>query len=114
MRTCNTNYLEWCKAYGITPTEYDNESLSYYQVLCKVLSRLTELEKIFTCETSEKVLEILDSVLGNATYDKENNKIIFSYEINVTSCLHNYNSENEAIKIESEEKKHGCIKVFTE
>jgi hypothetical protein len=110
---CN-NYNDWCKIYGITPTEYDNESLSYYQVLCKVLSRLTELEKIFTCETSEKVLEILDSVLGNATYDKENNKIIFSYEINVTSCLHNYNLENEEIKIESEEKKHGCIKVFTE
>lgn len=110
---CN-NYNDLCKIYGITPTEYDNESLSYYQVLCKVLSRLTELEKIFTCETSEKVLEILDSVLGNATYDKENNKIIFSYEINVTSCLHNYNSENEAIKIESEEKKHGCIKICTE
>lgn len=110
---CNNNY-DWCKAYGITPTEYDNESLSYYQVLCKVLSRLTELEKIFTCETSEKVLEILDSVMGNATYDKENSKIIFSYEINVTSCLHNYNLENEEIKIESEEKKHGRVKICAE
>jgi len=61
----------------VLPLVYD-ESLSYYEVLCKVISRLNDLTDMITNKLGELVKEHINKFFAEVLYDEETKCISFA------------------------------------
>lgn len=76
----------WC--HKILPLVYDN-SLSYYETLCKFSNKLNELIQFINDLIDEKIIEYIDKRFND----------MFINAI--------YNESEESITLKLEERKHG-------
>ena len=66
MDTFSTFYF-WCQK--VLPLVYD-ESLSYYEVLCKVVAKLNELIVDFGENVVDTIRSVVSTVVVDASYDE--------------------------------------------
>lgn len=64
----------------VIPLVYD-ESLSYYEVLGKVIQKLNELIEYNENFTIEQIREVVSSLILEALYDEENETIYLTTEV---------------------------------
>lgn len=64
----------------VIPLVYD-ESLSYYEVLGKVVQKLNELIEYTENFTIEQIREVVSSLILEALYDEENETIYLTTEV---------------------------------
>lgn len=64
----------------VIPLVYD-ESLSYYEVLGKVVQKLNELIEYNENFTIEQIREVVSSLILKALYDEENETIYLTTEV---------------------------------
>lgn len=64
----------------VIPLVYD-ESLSYYEVLGKVVQKLNELIEYNENFTIEQIREVVSSLILEALYDEENETIYLTTEV---------------------------------
>lgn len=61
----------------VLPLVYD-DSLSYYEQVCKVVSKLNEVVELVNNELEEYVRERIDALFINAIYDAETETLILT------------------------------------
>lgn len=86
----------------VIPLTYD-ESLSYYEVLCKLTNKMNEvisyLDEDLT-ETSYKLVnEFLKSQYANCLYTKDTENLTLAFDTIVTDANHTYDVANETMTI---------------
>lgn len=67
-------------SYKVLPLVYD-DSLSYYESICKLSNKVNEIIAYVDTELEEKFREQLDKLFINAMYDKDNETLILSIGI---------------------------------
>ena len=90
----------------ILPLVYD-DSLSYYEVLCKLTTKINEMIEFInegiSNEVKKYVRDIINKLIILYTYDSDNTRLIFgihSTDENEDYCdYHEYDSSNETISI---------------
>lgn len=86
----------------ILPTVYD-DSLSYYETLCKFRNALIEMQNVINNKIDDYIKDNLNGIIFNAIYDEANEKIIFGFEDISTGCdIHSYNPATNTLTISKE------------
>lgn len=87
-------------SHKILPLVYD-DSLSYYEILCKVVDKVNELiEALTEGLTNEFVKKILENALLNVVYDEEDECISFTLDvIEADSDNHTFDVESKTMII---------------
>ena len=92
-----------CCVHKILPLVYD-DSLSYYEVLCKVIAKVNELGEFISETLEEDVKAIIDkyfnSIMIDALYDESNETITLKKELIAGDGLHTYSASNTTMTIE--------------
>lgn len=90
--------------YKILPLVYD-DSLSYYEFLCKLTKTVNQLidgfNDDFTDIVKENINKHFNRLMGNVLYTEETETIHFTIEtiIEATGCEHIYSSKNKDMEI---------------
>lgn len=86
----------------VLPLAYD-ESLSYYEVLCKLTDKMNEVIDFMSDNISEVgyklVNEFLKKMFANALYTKETENLTLAFDTIVTDANHSYDGANETMTI---------------
>lgn len=91
------------KIFKALPTVYE-DALSYYEVLCKLIGCVGELQDIINGDNTEFVKKLLDECVFRATYDGSKERIIFAYEvIESGEEVHRYDNTDNTLYITSKE-----------
>ena len=69
----------WCQS--VLPLVYD-DSLSYYEVLCKVVAKLNEVIDFVNNNIKEYITEALNKLVAQLYYDEDNEAIVINLEVN--------------------------------
>ena len=89
--------------YNILPLVYD-DSLSYYEVLCKVQAKCNELIENYNNDFDTMITKYIEDhfneIMVNASYNEELERITFQAEI-IADGDHTYNINRKAIEIEN-------------
>lgn len=92
----------WCQK--ILPIVYD-DSLSYYETLCKLVAKMNEIINAINHNDWEKIVieeinKYFNSIMIDAMYDKPSRTITFARkEIVVKDGLHIYTADNSTMDI---------------
>lgn len=90
----------------ILPLVYD-DSLSYYEVLCKVIDKLNEIiiayNQLLETGLTDEIDKYLNSILINAIYDEKTETITLKKEISVTNASHVYDGNSKSLIIKDSE-----------
>ena len=65
---------------SILPVVYD-DSLSYYEVLCKVVAKINEVIGFVNDHIKEYIEEALNKLIADLFYDAENEAIVINLEV---------------------------------
>ncbi len=65
---------------NVLPLVYD-DSLSYYEVLCKISAKLNEVIKFVNDNIKEYIEEALNKLVGEIYYDEPNEAIVINLEV---------------------------------
>lgn len=88
--------------HKVLPLVYD-DSLSYYEFLCKVVAKLNEVIEYINGNVSKLIKEILSQALFGALYIEEEECIVLQSDvIEVDDGLHVYNPSTKTMTIKSE------------
>lgn len=91
------------KITKVLPTVYE-DSLSYYEVLCKLIDCVKELQDTMNGDISEYIKKVLADVIFMVTYDKAEEMIIFGYDvIQGGEDIHTYSDTDNTIYITRKE-----------
>lgn len=82
----------------ILPTAYA-DSLSYYEEICKLTEKMNELIIDINDNLTNYISNNFNNIMVDAIYDEDNERIVLSKEIIVTSDTHSYSSETKTIKV---------------
>lgn len=66
---------------SILPVVYD-DSLSYYEVLCKVVAKINEIVGFVNDQLKEYIENALSKLVADLFYDEENEAIVINLEVN--------------------------------
>lgn len=99
------DYLRFGAINKILPLTYD-DSLSYYEMCCKMLTKINELvgayNDDFTDMLKEAIINNLNKIMFELMYDEEEERItFFSNMIKVTDAStheYNYNTRTLTVK----------------
>lgn len=71
------NEVKMCKPYcqKVLPLVYD-DSLSYYEVVCKLTSKVNDLIEIMNDHLDDYIREQLDKLFINAMYDEKTETLV--------------------------------------
>lgn len=69
----------WC-SQKVLPLSYD-DSLSYYEVLCKLTSKMNEVIETLNDELETMIKEQIDKLFINAVYDASTETLVLSLEM---------------------------------
>lgn len=82
----------------ILPTAY-GDSLSYYEEICKLTKKMNELIIDINDNLTNYIRNNFNNIMVDSIYDEDNERIVLSKEIIVTSDTHSYSSETKTIKV---------------
>ena len=85
----------------ILPLVYD-DSLSYYELLCKVVAKLNELIVSINNGLKEAIDTYFNNVMVDAIYDEETETITLKKELIVGDGVHTYSAETNTMTIGDE------------
>lgn len=88
--------MKWC--HKILPLVYD-DSMSYYEVLCKFRENLKELYDILDGKLGDQILTIIARLILNVTYDEETECITFNLDSD-SGDRHVYDPLTNTLRIE--------------
>ena len=99
----NVEKLTNFKCYKVLPLVYD-DSLSYYEVLCKLTNKINEVIESINSTYEEKIKEAVDkyfnTIMINAIYNESAESITLSKESTSTSGdTHTYNYTDNSMTI---------------
>ncbi len=83
----------------ILPLVYD-DSLSYYEAICKMVSKLNELIENYNDGFSETFDKYFNSVMIDAIYDEATSTITLKKELIVGDGIHTYSANTKTMTIE--------------
>lgn len=90
-------------AHKIMPLVYD-DSLSYYEVLCKVVAKLNEVVEYINGNVSKLIKEILAQALFGALYIEDEECIVLQSDlIQVGDGVHTFDPTTKTMSISDEE-----------
>lgn len=96
------NYLRKCTR--VIPTVYE-DSLSYYETLCKFGYALEEMQGVLNGGIVDYVKENLGELIYQATYNKDRECIIFGFEtIQTGEDVHYYRANDKTLYITKEDE----------
>jgi hypothetical protein len=82
----------------ILPTAYA-DSLSYYEEICKLTEKMNEIIADINDNLTNYISNNFNNIMIDSIYDEDNERIVLSKEIIVTSDTHSYSSETKTIKV---------------
>ena len=82
----------------ILPTAY-SDALSYYEEICKLNEKMTEIIADINDNLTDYISKNFNNIMIDSIYDEDNERIVLSKEIIVTSDTHSYSSETKTIKV---------------
>lgn len=82
----------------ILPTAY-GDALSYYEEICKLSEKMNEIISDINDNLTNYIADNFNNIMIDAIYDADNERIVLSKEIVVTSDVHSYSSETNTIKV---------------
>ena len=99
----NVGKLTNFNCYKVLPLVYD-DSLSYYEVLCKLTNKINEVIEIIDSSYEEGVKEAIDkyfnTIMINAMYIESTKTIVLGKETTSTNSeTHTYNYATETMSI---------------
>lgn len=80
------------------PTAY-GDALSYYEEICKLTEKMNEIIADINDNLTNYISNNFNNIMIDSIYDEDNERIILSKEIIVTSDTHSYSSETKTIKV---------------
>lgn len=83
---------------SILPTVY-SDSLSYYEEICKLSEKINEIIADINDNLTNYISNNFNNIMIDSIYDEDNERIVLSKEIIVTSDTHSYSSETKTIKV---------------
>jgi hypothetical protein len=104
------NKIKMAFCQKVLPLVYD-ESLSYYEVLCKLTDKMNEVIDFMSDNISEVgyklVNEFLKKMFANALYTKETENLTLSFETIVSDSYHVYTDSDETMEIKDKVNDNG-------
>lgn len=92
-----------CHVHKILPLVYD-DSLSYYEVLCKVIAKVNELGEFISDTLEDDVKAIVEkyfnAIMIDAVYDEPSETITLKKELVVGDGVHTYSPSSTTMVIE--------------
>lgn len=82
----------------IQPTAY-GDALSYYEEICKLNGKMNEIIADINDNLINYISKNFNNIMIDSIYDEDNERIVLSKEIIVTSDTHSYSSETKTIKV---------------
>lgn len=82
----------------ILPTAY-GDALSYYEEICKLNEKMNEIIADINDNLKNYISNNFNNIMIDSIYDEDNERIVLSKEIIVTSDTHSYSSETKTIKV---------------
>lgn len=82
----------------ILPTAY-GDALSYYEEICKLTEKMNEIIADINDNLTNYIRNNFNNIMIDSIYDEDNERIVLSKEIIVTSDTHSYSSETKTIKV---------------
>lgn len=82
----------------ILPTAY-GDTLSYYEEICKLTEKMNEIIADINDNLTNYIRNNFNNIMIDSIYDEDNERIVLSKEIIVTSDTHSYSSETKTIKV---------------
>lgn len=86
------------KCYKVLPVVYD-DSLSYYEQLCKIREKLNELIKAVQGDISDLIEAYFNELMIDAIYDESTETITLKKEVSITGYTHTYSADNKEMVI---------------
>jgi len=88
----------------ILPLVYDN-SLSYYEVLCKMAKAIDDLYEELGNNFSKILKKFFNDIMPSVMYEEENERIVFSFTITsaIEDGIHVYTQNDETMSIYGED-----------
>lgn len=86
------------KCYKVLPVVYD-DSLSYYEQLCKIREKLNELIKAVQGDISDLIEAYFNELMIDAIYDESTETIVLEKELTVNGTSHTYNAGERSMNI---------------
>ena len=91
------------RIFKALPTVYE-DALSYYEVLCKLIGCVGELQDIINGDNTEIIKNLLNECIFRCTYDEPNERLIFGYEvIESGEEIHEYSDTANTLYIKAKE-----------
>ena len=82
----------------VLPTAY-GDALSYYEEICKLSEKMNEMIKDLNDNLTNYIDNYFNGIMVDAVYDEENERIILSKELVITSDVHTYIGETNTMKV---------------
>lgn len=82
----------------IIPAAY-GDALSYYEEICKLTEKMNEIIADINDNLTNYIRNNFNNIMIDSIYDEDNERIVLSKEIIVTSDTHSYSSETKTIKV---------------
>ena len=82
----------------VLPTSY-GDALSYYEEICKLVNKMNEIINDINDNMESYIDKYFNGIMVNAVYDEENERIILSKELVITSDVHTYIGETNTMKV---------------
>lgn len=83
----------------ILPLVYD-ESLSYYEMVCKMVAKMNEIIEAVNGNISSLIEEYFNKIMIDAVYDEDAETITLKKELIVNATTHSYDLGERSMTIE--------------